>query len=184
MKKKRSSILQKLDSNFMNKLENLFGGTKKINKTNKNKNTKNKNIKRKKTSNVIKKINYTLPPPLPPPLRLLNIKEDSVTKTEQKNIEKIEKIETKINKKKIEKTEQKNIEKIETKINKKKIEKTEQKIIPSSSINEKIINKLIILNSELIDREIIRLKHTSWLKIEKKSFLFGIMLSVIITYIL
>ncbi len=168
MKKKRSSVLQKLDSNFKSKLENLFGGrtTKKVEKPQKSKKPKRK-LKFK--TNIL---TMPEPPLLPPPMPLQSesIKIESVDEIE---VEKINNIDLKINEN-----------------NKKNKENNNEKkqMGMDNNVYQKVIEKLITLNSHLIDREIEKMKQykKNWWDIEHKSFLLGVftsLLSLLISYL-
>ena len=175
MKKKRSSVLQKLDSNFKSKLENLFGGrtTKKIEKTQKSQKSKKPKRKLKFKTNIL---TMPEPPLLPPPMPLQSesIKIENVDEIE---VEKINNIDLKINENNNEN-------------NKKNNENNNEKkqMGMDNNVYQKVIEKLITLNSHLIDREIEKMKQykKNWWDIEHKSFLLGVftsLLSLLISYL-
>ena len=180
MKKKRSSVLQKLDSNFKSKLENLFGGriTKKVEKPNTNEKKKKRKFKLrlpKNTNNTI----LPMPPLPPPPVPENNFNIEAVQEI------KIEEIDDIVNNKTKTSNNENNNEKNE------KNENRNEKPIEQNKdfIYTTIIEKLITLNSHLIDREIEKMKHYKkhWWDIEHKSFLFGVvtsLLSFLISYLI
>ena len=182
MKKKRSSVLQKLDSNFKSKLENLFGGrtTKKIEKPQKSQKSKKPKRKLKFKTNIL---TMPEPPLLPPPMPIQpeSIKIESVDEIE---VEKINNIDLKINK------NNENNNENNKKNNKKNNENNNEKkqMGMDNNVYQKVIEKLITLNSHLIDREIEKMKQytKNWWDIEHKSFLLGVftsLLSFLISYL-
>ena len=179
MKKKRSSVLLKLDSNFKSKLENLFGGRTQKKQPETNKITNNKKPKRKFKLKQHKPASSILPMPplpLPPPLPNNNFNIKEINEIEVDKVDKVEKIEKVEENGKVTEN-QKPIINNNTTIHK-----------SNNSIQEKIIEKLIILNSHLIDREIDKMKkqNKKWWDIEHKSFILGVvtsLLSFIITYL-
>ena len=182
MKKKRSSVLQKLDSNFKSKLENLFGGRTIKKKENENNSKNSKKPKRKfklKTKTNI----LTMPnPPLPPPLPFQN-EYASFKNVDEIKVEKID-IDKEFN------CDFPNINNNSNNNNNNdtnEIKKDQTIQRGNNLVYQKVIEKLITLNSQLIDLEIEKLKKTkkNWWDIEHKSFLLGVvtsLLSLLISY--
>ena len=108
-----------------------------------------------------------MPPlPPPPPLPENNFNIDTIKEI------KIEEVDDIVNNKTKSNIKTKNCNKNE---NEKPIEQN------NNSIYNKIIEKLITLNSHLIDREIENMKHfkKKWWDIEHKSFLLGVFTSIL-----
>ena len=162
--KKNSAIFNKLDSKFKSKLENLFARripTKKKEPTKKTK--KIKKIKRSKPIMLIKEE----PIETIKQIETETVENKEINLSQEKNKQTIENIE-------IKNREIKNREIENREIKNREIKNSENK----NSENSIILNKLIKLNSILIDREIENIQENYI--IDRKSFFMGICVSFLI----